>query len=96
MGLKFDHDRLEFLGIEIIFTGEDDPRGSIWIEFSEALSLLYGKNGSGKSTILKAIIAFFEGRSLEESGILVHGYARLLDPADTSSIMDQCISNPRI
>ena len=34
MALMIDNNRVEFLGIEIIYTGEDDPRGSIWINFN--------------------------------------------------------------
>lgn len=91
--LLIDNKRVEFLGIEIIFTGEDDPRGSLWIEFNEDLSLLYGKNGAGKSTILSAITAFIEGKSLQDDGLLIHGYARLIDPTESCSIIDQCIKS---
>ena len=91
--LLIDNNRVEFLGIEIIFTGEDDPRGSVWIEFNEDLSLLYGKNGAGKSTILNAVTAFIEGKSLQDDGLLIHGYARLIDPAQSCSIIEQCIKS---
>ena len=93
MALMIDNNRVEFLGIEIIFTGEDDPRGSIWINFNETLSLLYGKNGAGKSTILTAVTAFMEGKSLEDDGLLLHGYARLVDPTRSCSIIDQSIKS---
>ena len=93
MALMIDNNRVEFLGIEIIFTGEDDPRGSIWINFNETLSLLYGKNGAGKSTVLTAITAFMEGKSLEDDGLLMHGYARLVDPTQSCSIIDQSIKS---
>ena len=93
MALMIDNNRVEFLGIEIIFTGEDDPRGSIWINFNETLSLLYGKNGAGKSTILTAVTAFVEGKSLEDDGLLMHGYARLVDPTQSCSIIDQSIKS---
>jgi hypothetical protein len=87
------HDQLEFLGIEITFISEDDPRGSVWIPFTETLSLLYGKNGAGKSTILRAVRAFLEGKSLKDDGLIINGYARLIDPTQTCSIMDQAIEN---
>ena len=93
MALLIDKSRVEFLGIEVIFIGEDDPRGSVWIEFNEDFSLLYGKNGAGKSTVLKAITAFIEGKTLEDDGVLIHGYARLIDPAESCSIIDQCIKS---
>jgi hypothetical protein len=93
VAILFDNNRVEFLGIEVIFTGEDDPRGSLWIEFNENLSLLYGKNGAGKSTILDAVTAFIEGKSLQDNGLLIHGYARLADPTRSCSIIDQCIKS---
>jgi hypothetical protein len=93
VAIKFDQNRVELLGVEIIFTGEDDPRGSVWIPFDETLSIIYGKNGAGKSTILKAISYFVRGISLEDEGILLHGYARLIDPASSCSLMDQAIRN---
>ena len=93
MAILIDNNRIEFMGIEVIFIGEDDPRGSVWIEFNEDLSLLYGKNGAGKSTVLKAITAFIEGKTLEDDGVLIHGYARLIDPAESCSIIDQCIKS---
>jgi energy-coupling factor transporter ATP-binding protein EcfA2 len=93
VAILIDNNRVEFLGIEIIFIGEDDPRGSVWISFNETLSLLYGKNGVGKSTILNAIAAFIGGKSLEDEGLLMHGYARLIDPAQSCSIIDQSISS---
>lgn len=93
MAILIDNTRVEFLGIEVIFIGEDDPRGSVWIEFTEDLSLLYGKNGAGKSTVLNAISAFIEGKTLEDDGVLIHGYARLVDPAESCSIIDQCIKS---
>jgi hypothetical protein len=93
MAIKFDRGRVELLGVEIIFTGEDDPRGSVWVPIDETMSIIYGKNGAGKSTILKAISSFVRGLSLEDEGILVHGYARLIDPASSCSIMDQAIRN---
>ena len=93
VAILIDNNRIEFMGIEVIFIGEDDPRGSVWIEFNEDLSLLYGKNGAGKSTVLKAITAFIEGKTLEDDGVLIHGYARLIDPAESCSIIDQCIKS---
>ena len=93
MAIKFDQNRVELLGVEIIFTGEDDPRGSVWVPFDETLSIIYGKNGAGKSTILKAISCFGRGVSLEDEGILLHGYARLINPASSCSFMDQAIRN---
>ena len=93
MTLLIDNKRVELLGIEIVFTGEQDPRGSVWIELNDNLSLLYGKNGAGKSTILNAVTAFVEGKSLQDYGLLIHGYARLIDPDGSCSIIDQCIGS---
>jgi len=93
MSIKIDRDKVEFLGIEIIFTGESDPRGSVWIPVSESVSLLYGKNGSGKSTILSAISSFINGQSQEDDGILVHGYFRPLDPRESCSLFQQAIDS---
>jgi len=93
MTLLIDRGRVEFLGIEVIFTSDDDPRGNIWIDFNQTLSLLYGKNGAGKSTVINAVRAFIEGRSLEDTGILIHGYARLVNPAGSCSIIDEAIKS---
>jgi hypothetical protein len=43
MAVKFDRDRVELLGVEIIFTGEDDPRGSVWVPTDETMSIFYGQ-----------------------------------------------------
>jgi hypothetical protein len=93
MTVKIDHGRVEFLGIEIIFTEQDDSRGSVWIPFSETLTLLYGKNGVGKSTILRAIASFIRGESLEEEGMLIHGYARVTSAEDTCNLMTQALED---
>lgn len=93
MAIDVDKNRVEFLGIEIIFTAEDDPRGSVWVPFSEELTLLYGKNGAGKSTILKAIDAFVSGQTLAKDGVLIYGFARLKDGRDTCALMNQAIED---
>ena len=92
MPIKIDRDRVEFLGLEIIFIGEDDPRGSVWVPFNEELSLLYGKNGAGKSTILNAIKTFAAGTTPDE-GIIIQGFARLINPDQTCSFMDQAVND---
>ena len=93
MSVKIDQGKVEFLGIEIIFTEQEDPRGSVWIPFSETLTLLYGKNGVGKSTILRAIKAFINGESLEDDGMLIHGYARVMEPENSCQLMSQAIED---
>lgn len=93
MSISIDQNRVEFLGIHIIFTGEDDPRGSVWVPFSEELTLLYGKNGAGKTTILKAIDAFVSGQSLEDEGMLIYGFAQLKNANDTCSLMNQAVED---
>ena len=59
------------LGIEILLpdpepsVGLPRHRGRIWLEGASGLHLLYGKNGSGKSTVLRALADLFEGRRSE-------------------------------
>lgn len=52
----------DLLGVQINF---DDARGRVWFPFSDGLTLIYGKNGSGKTQILNSIKFALQGRSLE-------------------------------
>ena len=93
MSIEIDNGRLLLEGIEIIFTAEDDHRGSVWIPFSETFSLLYGKNGSGKSTILRAIKSFLNGESLEADGLIISGFARMPSTIESCTLIDQAIQD---
>ena len=53
------------LGVELDFYGKD-KRGRVWVPLSPGCHLLYGKNGVGKSTILRAIRAALTGDLSEE------------------------------
>jgi len=48
------------LGVELDFSGKDQ-RGRVWVPLNPGCHLLYGKNGVGKSTILRAIRAALTG-----------------------------------
>ena len=71
VGWRLGDDQSTMLGIEILLP-EPEPsvglpghRGRIWLEGASGLHLLYGKNGSGKSTVLRALADLFEGRRSE-------------------------------
>lgn len=53
------------LGVELDFSGKDQ-RGRVWVPLNPGCHLLYGKNGVGKSTILRAIRAALTGDLSEE------------------------------
>ena len=61
------------LGIEVLLP---NSMGRIWLEGAEGLHLLYGRNGSGKSTVLNALRSFFMGQSTSET---VRCFMRLPD-----------------
>ena len=70
------------LGIEVLL-GDDQPevglpadRGRVWLDGESGLQLFYGKNGSGKSTVLKALADFFAGRKGDAD---VRGFIRIED-----------------
>ena len=53
---------IRLLGLEIIFKNyPSDSRGRIWVPIENGRHVLYGKNGSGKSTILEALISAISG-----------------------------------
>ncbi len=63
----------ELLGIQINF---DDQRGRVWFPLSKGLTLMYGKNGAGKSQVLNSIkmalrgtrpryLGFFQEREIQ-------------------------------
>ena len=52
----------DLLGVQINF---DDARGRVWFPFNGGLTLIYGKNGSGKTQILNSIKLALQGRSFE-------------------------------
>jgi energy-coupling factor transporter ATP-binding protein EcfA2 len=70
-GWRLGNDQSTMLGIEILLpdpepsVGLPRHRGRIWLEGASGLHLLYGKNGSGKSTVLRALADLFEGRRSE-------------------------------
>ncbi len=70
-GWRFGDDQSTMLGIEILLpdpepsVGLPGHRGRIWLEGASGLHLLYGKNGSGKSTVIRALADLFEGRRSE-------------------------------
>ncbi len=82
VGWRLRDDQSTMLGIEILLP-EPEPsvglpghRGRIWLEGASGLHLLYGKNGSGKSTVLRALADLFEGR---KSKAQVSCFVRLED-----------------
>ena len=82
VGWRLGDDQSTMLGIEILLP-EPEPsvglpghRGRIWLEGASGLHLLYGKNGSGKSTVLRALADLFEGR---KSKAQVSCFVRLED-----------------
>lgn len=53
---------IRLLGVEIIFKNfPTDSRGRIWVPIENGRHVLYGKNGSGKSTILNALNSAISG-----------------------------------
>jgi energy-coupling factor transporter ATP-binding protein EcfA2 len=52
----------EWLGTELIVAGQ----GTAWLDPFESMTMLYGRNGAGKSTILEAIRALLLGQHVEE------------------------------
>ncbi len=70
------------LGIEVLLGGDQPEvglpadRGRVWLDGESGLQLFYGKNGSGKSTVLKALAAFFDGRKSDTD---VRGFIRIDD-----------------
>ena len=53
---------IRLLGVEIIFKNyPTDSRGRIWVPIENGRHVLYGKNGSGKSTILQALNSAISG-----------------------------------
>lgn len=69
------HD-VELLGVEALFTADDDPRGSIWVPFSSGMSVLYGRNGAGKTTVLDVVRSALSG--FKTHGVTTRLYLRLL------------------
>jgi len=57
---------IDILGFEIELPG----RSSHWLELDNSLNLLYGKNGSGKSSILEALSNFAQRKTFYEPGKL--------------------------
>jgi len=70
------------LGIEVLLGGDQPEvglpadRGRVWLDGESGLQLFYGKNGSGKSTVLKALADFFAGRKGDAD---VRGFIRIND-----------------
>jgi hypothetical protein len=53
---------IRLLGLEIIFKNyPTDSRGRIWVPIENGRHVLYGKNGSGKSTVLQALNSAISG-----------------------------------
>lgn len=68
-----NHHLFEFLGVTIIGV---PPIGVVHFEFSEMPSVLYGRNGAGKTRLLRAIEAAFTGFRPAEGQIFLHVTAR--------------------
>lgn len=69
-------DDLELLGMEVIHAGPTDSRGVVWLPLNAGLTTLYGRNGAGKTSVLRAAQAAFTG--VRPPGVTVRLYARLL------------------
>lgn len=68
------------IGMELDFTGIDE-RGRVWIPLNAGTHLIYGKNGVGKSTILRALRAALTAEESEESlGFAVRLFVAIDDP----------------
>lgn len=93
MPIKINRAGDELLGVEVFFTREEDPRGSVWIPFDEVMTLLYGKNGAGKTTLLNSLKSFLKGESEEDDGVLVYGYVRVHDEGESSRFLEKAIDD---
>ena len=52
------------LGVELAFI--NDSRGRVWIPLTPQSHLIYGRNGAGKSTVLRALLAVLTGMISEK------------------------------
>jgi len=76
------------IGMELDFTGIDE-RGRVWIPLDAGTHLLYGKNGVGKSTILRALRAALTADESEETlGFGVRLFVAIDDPRRPIHIKD--------
>lgn len=67
------------IGMELDFTGIDE-RGRVWIPLDAGTHLLYGKNGVGKSTILRALRAALTADESEDTlGFAVRLFVEIHD-----------------
>lgn len=76
------------IGMELDFTGIDE-RGRVWIPLDAGTHLLYGKNGVGKSTILRALRAALTADESEEAlGFAVRLFVAIDDPRPQINLDD--------
>ena len=83
-GIALKNARL--LGVELAFV--DDSRGRVWVPLSPGSHLIYGRNGSGKSTVLRALLAALTGETSEKQlGFQVRLFVEISDkPIGTETI----------
>lgn len=49
-----------------------DPLGTLWVPLSGGLTVLYGRNGVGKTRLLNAISCAMRGVALPEGHVSLH------------------------
>lgn len=70
--------RARLLGVELAFI--NDSRGRVWIPLTAQSHLIYGRNGAGKSTVLRALHAVLTGMiSEKELGFHVRLFVEISD-----------------
>jgi len=77
-------------GAEIIFDYKSDHRGRLWMPVEAQTNLIYGKNGAGKSTIIRALNSAFSGDSQPNDTNQVRLFIEIADelPVDVTESDD--------